>query len=115
MKSYQGILNRKGKKLYGEIFPSGNVPLFHTHPVRKLGQSVFLIDSERLSPEQINQIIDLTGMKVKRMKVIPKKLLPQAKEEMKQKILENQCPIHKRFFKSIQVEPTRGTKQVRIS
>ena len=64
-------LNEKGKKLYGKIFPDGQVPVLSMVPqMAKLGESetperVYIIYVPELLEEQFNAIVDLIVEKFK--------------------------------------------------
>ena len=62
-------LNEEGKKLYGEIFPNGVVPVLSMIPqMAKLGEGetperVYIVYIEELTPEQFKAIVDLIAEK----------------------------------------------------
>ena len=64
-------LNEEGKKLYGKIFPDGQVPVLSMVPqMAKLGESetperVYMVYVEDLSEEQFKAIVDLIVEKFK--------------------------------------------------
>jgi hypothetical protein len=83
-------LNDEGKKLWGDVFPTGTVPVMVMIPQSATleGQeqvmSVFLINEEELAPEQIDLI--LTKLSTK---------FHAPKEEIKKEMLKSHIPLRR--------------------
>jgi len=64
-------LNEEGKKLYGEIFPDGQIPVLSMIPqMAKLGESdtperVYIVYVPELSEDQFKAVVDLIVEKFK--------------------------------------------------
>jgi hypothetical protein len=83
------FLNEEGKKLYGDIFPDGNIPVLSMIPSMVGIERVFLIYHEELSNEQIDQVLTLLSRK-----------FGADKELIRHEMLKNRIPIREKYVSS---------------
>ena len=87
------FLNEEGKKLYGDIFPDGQIPVLSMIPT--LGgidgnpERVYLIFHEELSNEQIDQVLTLLSRK-----------FGADKELIRHEMLKNRIPLREKYVSS---------------
>ena len=86
-------LNEEGKKLYGEIFPTGEIPVLSMIPtvggIEGNPERLFLIYHEELTDEQIDRVLTLLSAKFK-----------APKEQIKKEMLKNRIPIREKYIGS---------------
>jgi len=86
-------LNEEGKKLYGEIFPTGEIPVLSMLPtvagIAGQAERVFLIYHEEMSNEQIDQMLTLLSRK-----------FGADKELIRHEMLKNRIPIREKYVSS---------------
>jgi hypothetical protein len=86
-------LNEEGKKLYGEIFPTGEVPVLSMIPtvagIEGQAERVFLIFHEELSNEQIDKMLTLLSERFR-----------APKDVIRQEMLKNRIPIREKYVSS---------------
>jgi hypothetical protein len=86
-------LNDEGKKLYGEIFPNGEIPVLSMIPtvagIAGQAERVFLIFHEELTEEQIDKVLTLLSEKFQAPKHV-----------IKQEMLKNRIPLRAKYVSS---------------
>lgn len=86
-------LNEEGKKLYGEIFPTGEIPVVSMVPtiggIEGNPERLYLIYHEELSDEQIEKMLTFLSEKFK-----------APKETIKEEMLKNYIPIREKYVSS---------------
>jgi hypothetical protein len=86
-------LSDEGKKLYGEIFPNGEIPVLSMIPaiggIEGKPERLYLIYHEELSNEQIDQMLTLLSRK-----------FGADKELIRHEMLQNRIPIREKFVSS---------------
>jgi len=87
------FLNEEGKKLYGDIFPDGQVPVLSMIPtwgsIEGNAERLYLIYHEEMSNEQIDQMLTLLSRK-----------FGADKELIRQEMLKNCIPIREKYVSS---------------
>ena len=86
-------LNEEGKKLYGEVFPTGEVPVLSMIStlagIAGQAERVFLIFHEELTDEQIDKMLTLLSEKFQAPKHVIKK-----------EMLKNRIPLREKYVSS---------------
>lgn len=94
-------LNDEGKKLYGEIFKDGHIPVVNmlssVGGIENKAERLYLISHEELSETQVNQILKLLSLKFN-----------APKSEIRKEMLKNRIPIRAKYVS------TAGTNDMRL-
>jgi len=97
-------LNEEGKKLYGEIFPDGQVPVLSMIPqMANLGESetperVYIVYIEELSSDQFKAIVDLIAEKFKAPRSIIEAEFKNNGIPLREKLVSGAGTNHPGFF-----------------
>jgi hypothetical protein len=87
------FLNEEGKKLYGKIFPDGEIPVLSMIPtlggIEGNAERLYLIYHEELSNEQIDQVLTLLSRK-----------FGADKELIRHEMLKNRIPLREKYVSS---------------
>jgi hypothetical protein len=86
-------LNEEGKKLYAEIFPTGEVPVVSMMPtiggIEGKPERLYLIYQEELTEEQVDKMLSLLSTKFK-----------ASTDAVRNEMLKNRIPIREKFVSS---------------